>query len=745
MSRAHPLIWRALATLALATGTLAAPATERGPTRAAAAEAASGSARVIVHYKSGAAMVQAAAAQGRSTAQHAATLGARLGLSLKDGRAMGSQQQVVHASGLDSATLAARIAQDAQVEWAVPDRRRHAAMVPNDPYFGSGQSSPMPPAGQWWLRGADATLVSATRMSTAWDSALGTGQVVAVLDTGVRTDHPDLSAKLLAGYNMISLNTAADGAAASGRCITGNGSCRNSDASDPGDWVTQSDVNQYPGLFDSSCIGNSSWHGTQVSGIVGASTDNGVGVAGSAPGAKILPVRVLGKCGGWDSDIIDGIRWAAGLSVSGVPANPNPARVINLSLGGSGACGAAYQTAINEVISQKQAVVVVAAGNEGGSVGAPANCSGVVAVGGLRHVGTKVGYSNLGSEVAISAPAGNCVNETGDCLYPIVSTVDSGATTPAGASYTDASNYAVGTSFSSPVVAGAAALMLSAKSTLTAAQVRSLLRSTARSFPTTGGDAGSPACRAPDGVAQDSECYCTTSTCGAGMLDAAAAVAAVIGVTPVITASPSSPVAGARVVLDASGSTVGSGRSIASHAWVLSAGSSRASFVSATNAAQATLDTTAAGSVTVQLTVTDDQGAAASTTLTLTVQSSALAAAITATPSAPSAGDSVALQGSATTDSGRSVAAWSWSVVSGDASFSGGTDASSATLLVPSAGSVTVRLTVTDDQGLQTTADRTLTVSAGTSSTSSGGGGAWSPLWALGLLVAGLALPRRRR
>ena len=222
-------------------------------------------------------------------------------------------------------------------------------------------------------------------------------------------------------------------------------------------------------------------------------------------------------------------------------------------------------------------------------------------------------------------------------------------------------------------------------------------------------------------------------------------VAAVIGVTPVITASPSSPVAGARVVLDASGSTVGSGRSIASYAWVLSAGSSRASFVTATNAAQATLDTTAAGSVTVQLTVTDDLGASASTTLTLTVQSSALAAAITATPSAPSAGDSVALQGSATTDSGRSVAAWSWSVVSGDASFSGGTSASSATLLVPSAGSVTVRLTVTDDQGLQTTADRTLTVSASTTSTSSGGGGAWSPLWALGLMVAGLALPRRRR
>ncbi|MBQ0961259.1 S8 family serine peptidase [Ideonella sp. 4Y11] len=716
-----------------------AGAAEQGPLRATATAAArSEQARVIVRYREDSSVVRAAAARGQDQAQHAGTLGARVGLSLRDGRAMGQRQQLVQASGLSSQALAKRLAQDAQVEWAVPDRRRRASFVPNDPFFASGQSSPMPPAGQWWLRPFDATLVSATRSTVAWDTTRGSGVVVAVLDTGVRSEHPDLAGRFLPGYNMISPD--------SGGCLTGNGSCRNADATDPGDWVSQTDVNNHPSLFDSSCLGDSSWHGTQVSGIVGAGTNNALGVAGVAGSAQILPVRVLGKCGGYDSDIIDGMRWAAGLTVTGAPVNPNPAQVINLSLGGSGACGSAYQRAINEVLALG-VTVVVAAGNEGDAVGAPANCTGVVAVGGLRHVGTKVGYSSLGPQVAISAPAGNCVNESGACLYPIVTTANDGATTPGSSIYTDAFNYSVGTSFSAPIVAGTAALMKSANASLTGTRIRTLLRATARPFPTTGGDASSGVCHAPNGIPQDSECYCTTSTCGAGMLDSAAAVAAALSdVAASISASPSTAVAGARVTLSSSGSSVGSGRSIASYAWSITGGASLASFVSATNAASATLDTSGAGTVTVRLTITDDLGHSGSNTLALTVSESGLQAAISATPSAPEVGDSVALSAAGSTvDSGRSIAAYQWEIVDGGtrAAFSGSTTGASATLTTSAAGTVTLRLTITDSQGLSSSVQQTLSITAPPAASSGGGGGStW--LFGLGLGLAGLGLRRRR-
>ena len=137
---------------------------------------------------------------------------------------------------------------------------------------------------------------------------------------------------------------------------------------------------------------------------------------------RLVPVRVLGKCGGQDSDIIAGMLWAAGISVPGAPANPNPARVLNMSLGGAGACSSAYVDAITQ-INALGAVVVVAAGNDTGhAVGTPGNCPGVITVAGLRHIGTKVGFSDLGPEVSIASPGGNCVNTgaTDPCLYPIL-------------------------------------------------------------------------------------------------------------------------------------------------------------------------------------------------------------------------------------------------------------------------------------------------------------------------------------
>src|SRR5690606_31257016 len=155
----------------------------------------------------------------------------------------------------------------------------------------------------------------------------GNGVVVAVLDTGI-TRHGDLDANVLPGYDFIS---------DAGKANDGDG--RDNDPSDPGDWVT---LNQCPG---GNRAENSSWHGTHVAGTIAAVTNNAKGVAGTAFGARILPVRVLGTCGGYDSDIADAIVWAAGGSVSGVPTNANPAEVINLSLGGGGACGRTSQNA----------------------------------------------------------------------------------------------------------------------------------------------------------------------------------------------------------------------------------------------------------------------------------------------------------------------------------------------------------------------------------------------------------------
>jgi serine protease len=320
--------------------------------------------------------------------------------------------------------------------------------------------------------------------------------------------------------------------------VANDGDGRDGDASDPGDWVSQAEVAQRGGEFF-RCADSaepSSWHGTQVSGLIAAVTHNGIGMASTAPGARVLPVRVLGKCGGRDSDIIAGMRWAAGLSVPGVPANPHPARVINLSLGGEGSCSAPYRDAVDEITAAGTVIVAAAGNSSGHAVATPASCPGVIAVAGLRHVGTKVGFSSLGSEVAISAPGGNCVNEAAGsvCLYPMLSTTDSGATGPAGAAYTDSFNASVGTSFSAPLVAGVAALLLSVDPTLTPAQVKELIQRTARPFAAPGSIASSsaaPECTAPQvtlgGRPVDQlECYCTSATCGTGMLDAAAALSA---------------------------------------------------------------------------------------------------------------------------------------------------------------------------------------------------------------------------
>ncbi|NUZ04704.1 S8 family serine peptidase [Piscinibacter koreensis] len=609
------------------------------------ASSAAVSARVIVKYRADSALLKKVAqAVGTNASPEAvranrvAALSTKVGVALRAGLDISDQTTVVHAEGLTSEQLATRLAADADVEYAVPDRMKRRVSVPNDPLYASrayaSSTTGGPLVGQWYLKPpgpagtAANTAPSAINAEGAWDLTTGNPNiVVAVLDTGIRFDHSDFrtvanGGNLLPGYDMVADDrTAADGQPG-----------RDADASDPGDGVTQAEANSIPGC-SSTDVGPSSWHGTQTAGLIGALTDNGVGIASVGRNVRVLPVRVLGKCGGFDSDIVAAMRWAAGLNVPGVPANPNRAHVINLSLGGAGSCGTVYSQAMAE-INAVGTVVVAAAGNSAGrAVSDPANCPNIIAVGGLRHVGTKVGFSDLGPEIAISAPGGNCVNtaSAAPCLYPIMTTSNSGTIQPvagaAGSAFSDAFGYSVGTSFSAPLVAGTVGLMKSVSPTITPAQVRTALQSTARPFPTTGaenspGEPAPTACRAP-GNTDQLQCYCTTSTCGAGMLDTRAAVAAVGGVASVqarVSLATQSPVAGQPVTLSAAGSVVPSGRSIVSYRWEIdSSGGIVSGFVGATDGPTVSLTPTGPGTFSVRLTTTDDQGQSSSDILTVTV------------------------------------------------------------------------------------------------------------------------------
>ena len=329
---------------------------------------------VIVQFKADATVLRkhALAARGDAAAVRgmldgrAATLAARVGRTLEAGPAVGERMQVVRARGLGAAALAAQLAADPEVEFAVPNGRQRIVNVPlppNDPLYLSGPPVDLgaltggPASGQWYLRaptaaavGAPGDIVSAIDIESAWARTLGRpAVVVAVLDTGVRFEHPDLrrtssGGSLLPGYDFVSDAT-----------IANDGNGRDGDPSDPGDWVSLAEAGR--GSFTGCEEAPSSWHGTGTASLIGAATNNQLGMAGSAPGVRVLPVRVLGKCYGTDADIQAGILWAAGLPVDGVPANPNPARVINMSLGGTGACSAAYQSVVDRIVARGVVIV----------------------------------------------------------------------------------------------------------------------------------------------------------------------------------------------------------------------------------------------------------------------------------------------------------------------------------------------------------------------------------------------------
>ncbi|CAL9291113.1 S8 family peptidase [Streptomyces sp. SudanB52_2052] len=441
---------------------------------AAQTEAAPGTTaeRLIVGYKSGA----TEAKSNKAAAADAASKAEKTGEDVDFQRRLGTGAALVDLGADPSrasvADVVAAYQADPQVAYVVPDRlNKPTAVTPNDTEYSK----------QWDLFESTAGM----NVPAAWDTTTGTGVTVAVIDTGY-VAHSDLAANIVGGYDFIS-DTAVS--------VDGNG--RDSNPADPGDWYN---ANECGAGIPAS---NSSWHGTHVAGTIAAATHNGKGVAGIAYGAKISPIRVLGKCGGYDSDIIDAITWASGGTVSGVPANTNVAKVINMSLGGGGACSTATQSAINGAVNRGTSVVV-AAGNENtnASSSSPANCSNVITVAATNRAGSRASYSNYGSIVDISAPGGETRTSTAN---GILSTLNSGTKTPSSENYA----YYQGTSMATPHVAGLAALMKSANSALTPAQIESAIKANARPLPGT-----------------------CSGGCGAGLADAAKTVQAVKGGTP---------------------------------------------------------------------------------------------------------------------------------------------------------------------------------------------------------------------
>ena len=607
--------------------------------------------RVIVKFRPRATILSAANSSNSTSSatsgpQKAEALGSRMGLALTDGRVLGERTQVIKAAAMNSSDLAAALATDSEVEWAEVDHKRFAQAAVNDPLYPDNLSTTVAPngpaSGQWYLRapGIDASgrnVLSSINIEPAWGLTHGsTSVVIADVDTGI-TSHPDLNAKMLTGYDFVSdVPTANDGSA------------RDSDPSDPGDWVTAVENSTKNGSFygcnddgkGAAVAENSSWHGTQTAGILGASTNNGTGIAGTAYDTPIIAARALGKCGGYDSDIIAAAQWAGGVAVSGTPTNANPAKVINMSLGAQGACTQSYIDALT-ALRNKGVVVVVAAGNdEGLPVGTPANCKPassdtdqtpiVIAVAGLRHAGTKVGFSDIGPEVTISAPGGNCINTASGtpCLYPIVTTSNTGATSPVGPTYTDGLNDpSLGTSFATPMVAGTVALMAAVDPNITNASIIALIKSTARAFPTVSDTTPQPAvCTAPtsSSAAQD-ECICVKGVCGAGMLDAGAAVTAAAALpsatAPTAAISPTSATvaAGSTVTLSGTGSTIGSSGAALAYQWSIADADTHIS-LGATTGSSLVVTGVSAGTGQVKLTVSDSSnGLSSSQTLSVTV------------------------------------------------------------------------------------------------------------------------------
>jgi len=428
--------------------------------------------------------------QGRGlTSGSRAALSAVAGMRLLAGRSMSGGAHVLrlerHMQLAEAQLLAERLEQNARVEYAEPVRRMKPELAPNDPYYAGFWN------GRWYGQWPYWDYYGGINLEPAWDITTGSSAVViGIIDTGLLPSHPDLLGRTVGGYDMVTDVTSA-----------GDGNGRDGDPTDPGNYcgTTPSD-----------------WHGTHVAGTIGASSNNGIGVAGVNWVSKLLPVRALGRCSGSSVDVIDSIRWAAGLSVGTLPLNSHRADVINMSLGTPGTCSTALQAAINDALGAG-ASIVVAAGNDGqlASQYSPASCSGVIVVHATNRLGGHAYYSNYGSVIDISAPGGDerfpYAGPYGTLPYDaVLSTIGVGMTSLQAYDYI----FYQGTSMAAPYVSGVVSLIRSRNRQLSPAQVKSIIENTAWPFPIgTGSD-------------------CTASVCGAGIVDAGAALLAVPTASP---------------------------------------------------------------------------------------------------------------------------------------------------------------------------------------------------------------------
>jgi serine protease len=583
-------------------------------------------------------------AQAQTSRADVASLLQRTGIAVTGSRQFAPSMHVVILEktlyGTDVATTLDKLRADPAVAFADVDERRYAQTLPNDPLFVPTATA----SGQWYmLTPSTATPTSdaaATDAVSAWGITQGSsGTVIADVDSGIRFDHPDLlragfGGRLLPGYDFVGQDLNAANSAPLGTFLVANdGDGWDPDPSDPGDWIDSTDLMNTTVFPSKNCsVANSSWHGTRVMGVLGAVTNNDTGIAGMTWNPYLLPVRALGKCGGLDSDIIAGIMWSVGMTVfddSGnpVPANPYPADIINLSLGGTGgSCPSDYESLVTQLTAMG-VLVVASAGNESGPVDIPGNCPGVLGVAGLRNVGTKVGYSSLGPEVGIGAPAGNCVNITAGspCLRSIDTTVNEGLTIPAANGYTDQTNTNLGTSFAAPIVSGIAAMMRAVNANLTPPQLIARLKASSTPYPQPVTTPPTPQC--VNGSTSSVECACTTTTCGAGMVNAFKAVKAALD--PIAAVKIPAGFTSGSGTFDAGGSAPACNATIASYAWT----SSPAIHI-VSGASSSTVNVMATGAGTLTLVVTDSSGNQDTATVTFTASS--------ATTPAPSAAGTAA-------------------------------------------------------------------------------------------------------
>ena len=371
--------------------------------------------------------------------------------------------------------------------------------IPDDPRF----------IDQWQLRTPDRYIASLDA-ERAWDLTLGsTNTVVAVIDTGVRFDHPDLQGRLLPGYDFVSATQLDQNPGSNNTSINflraDDGDGRDADASDPGDAVNALLQTQLA-EFDIDCnISDSSWHGTAMSSIIAANANDGIGMSGIDHRAQLLPIRAIGKCGGRRSDLLDAIRWAAGVSDPNLPPNPTPAQIINLSLGIEDVCNATDQAAIDAAIAAGS-VIVSAVGNAGRNTNeqptSPSHCQNVIGVMAVDPNGRRATYSNFGQDADIAAPGGDLAPLPTSILVASNSGIDDPSSEHV---YRQVS----GTSVAAPHVSGVLALMLSVNPDLSTTELTTLLYASVRPFPYTTDDNG-----------------CQQDKCGAGLLDAYSAVRA---------------------------------------------------------------------------------------------------------------------------------------------------------------------------------------------------------------------------